>query len=102
MRRCPQRPQAILAPQSILSIEQEQDLHVDYDIVFNDVIEGEEARVHFTDTQLLFDSQGGVCVAANSNLVMDVQILSQPYSLGGINGKQERLRVVTGGKISEF
>lgn len=61
--------------------------------------DGEDNHVSnfFTDDELLLDNQGAVSNAANSSIVTDVRPLLKPYSLGGINSAQDRLRVVSGG-----
>ena len=90
---CPQKLQSILA------YEQEADLHFDYAFRVDHSINADESRVSnfFCSDELLLDNQGAMSIAGNSGIVTDVRPLLKPYSLGGINSSQDRLRVVWGG-----
>ena len=92
---CPQKLQSILA------YEQEADLHFDYAFRVDHSINADESRVSnfFCSDELLLDNQGAMSIAGNSGIVTDVRPLLKPYSLGGINSSQDRLRVVWGGKL---
>ena len=85
---CPQKLQSVLA------YEQEADLHCDYAFRVDYAINAEESRVSnfFCNDELLLDNQGAMSIAGNRGIVTNVRPLLKPYSLGGINSGQDRLR----------